>query len=42
MDAKVLQTLVTGNTAMLSVEWSMDTKDSDGNPEHPWRAAGSV
>ncbi|GAQ62818.1 YybH family protein [Streptomyces scabiei] len=34
VDAKVLQTLVTGDTALLIVEWSMETKDADGGPEH--------
>lgn len=33
VDATVLQTLVSGNHAMLVVDWVIDTKDDDGNPE---------
>ncbi|MEU3568922.1 nuclear transport factor 2 family protein [Kitasatospora sp. NPDC036755] len=33
VDATVLQTLVSGDQAMLVVEWTIDTKDDDGNPE---------
>jgi uncharacterized protein (TIGR02246 family) len=34
VDATVRQSLVTGDTAMLIVEWSMETTGEDGKPEH--------
>ncbi|MCX2971437.1 DUF4440 domain-containing protein [Streptomyces sp. TRM70308] len=34
VEAKVLQSVVTGDTAMLIVEWSMETTGEDGKPEH--------
>ncbi|MGW1204263.1 YybH family protein [Streptomyces cyaneofuscatus] len=34
VEATVLQTLVTGDTAMLIVQWSMETTTKEGKPEH--------
>ncbi|MFC9293565.1 YybH family protein [Streptomyces sp. NPDC057011] len=34
MTAVPRQSFVTGDTALLIVDWSIDTKDEDGNPEH--------
>ncbi|MCC3779084.1 nuclear transport factor 2 family protein [Streptomyces sp. UNOB3_S3] len=34
MNAKVRQSFVTGDTALLIVDWTIDTVDADGKPEH--------
>ncbi|MGW5847217.1 YybH family protein [Streptomyces sp. NPDC055254] len=34
VEATVLQSIVNGDTAMLVVEWSMETTSPDGEPEH--------